>query len=218
MHVASCAGEVVALPPAIANFDYKSVLFGADYVHNVAVGLTVTFMSFLAYAILRLATPYLVGFFRGVAFILCLSVFLFLGLIAVRIAGPGPVPAIVLPPMNQPMAWPSALTKDELSNWSKILTAFHPQGVIIAFVDDQQRIFVIGLAETFHKANWPEPSIQPFRFAVGVHVLAGKNVGDAGRALHDLCEKKLGQSVAFEQPPKMEDDEVEVLVGWQPPD
>jgi hypothetical protein len=204
----------VALPPEIANFDYKSVFNPTD-VHTVVLMVVATVMSAIVIGLYKAFSPYALGFLRGLFAFLALAVFLFLGIVALRISAPMPAPTIVLPPMGM-AAWPAPLTKDELNDWGKALGAFKPLGVVITLLNDQQRPFVVSLHAAFRRANWPEPSIQPGNFVVGVRVLAGKNAVDAGRAVQDLCAKKLGMPVDFQQASGVTPDEVEVLVGWQP--
>ncbi len=65
-------------------------------------------------------------------------------------------------------------------------------------------------------AKWPPPSLITGHLGVGVQILAGKNVTDAGKAVQALCDKKIGGPTDFEQPDKMPDNLVEIVVGWQP--
>lgn len=207
----------MALPPEIANFDYKSVFFGPDYVHTVVAGLTVFVMSILLTAVGRAVSPYTFGFLKSVGVILALSVFMFLGLVALRVAGPGPVPAIILPPMGPPL-WPKPLTKDEITNWGKTLSFYHPSAVVLSMINDPQLPFTLGLSEALREAKWPEPSILTGHFVVGVHIVAGKNADDIGQALRKLIEKD-GVSTDYDH--KTTDDfpdqGITVEVGWPPP-
>lgn len=207
----------MALPPEIANFDYKSVFFGPDYVHNVVSGVTVVIMSALLFAIYKALSPFALGFFKSIGVILALAIFMFLGLVALRVSAPNPVPAIILPPMSLPQ-WPKPLTKDEITDWGKTLAVYHPSVVILTLINDQQLPFTLGLSEVLRQAKWPEPSIQAGHYVLGVHIVAGKNADNIGQALRQLIEKD-GVSTDYDLRTTTDfpDQGITVEVGWPPP-
>jgi|GEM_PF-6794523 len=96
--------------------------------------------------------------------------------------------------MAAPLPWPPALTKTEVDNWATALKDDHRNvtDVMVVWGDFSQWPFVASVAQAMAAAGWPEPSLIPGGYMIGVHVVASKDTWDVGKHLQGLLETKLG--------------------------
>jgi hypothetical protein len=121
---------------------------------------------------------------------LLLGVFFFFALIAFTTSNST---ITVRNDMAAPLPWPPPLTKTEVDSWATALKDHRKvTEVMVVWGESLQSPFVASMAQAMANAGWPEPSLIPGGFMVGVHVVASKDSWDVGKHLQGLLEAKLG--------------------------